>query len=125
MQILGRSEKFKFQLKFLIYLITHSSTAGLNSASDTPETSSEILDDVLKQLDKLSPEKRKKVLDRLNAANLIALKTQTKQISPSTTETQKISTEGSQDEVEILDMHEPKMGSYKKKRSKLNLLKIY
>lgn len=107
-----------------------SSTAGLNSAPNVPETSSEILDDVLKQLDKLSPQSRKKVLDRLTTANLIGAdlktQTQTKQTSPSTTEAhRKNPTDGSQDEVEILDLHEPKMGSYKKKRSKLNLFKIY
>lgn len=93
----------------------------MNSISNTPETSSEILDDVLKQLDKLSLEKRKKVLDRLIAANLIGsdLKTQTKPTSASTTEAhRKKSTEGFQDEIEILNLREPKMGSYKNKRSK-------
>lgn len=73
-------------------------------------------------MDKLSPEKRKKVLDRLTAANVIGadLKLQTKQIAASTTETHRAKpTEASQDEVEILDLHNPKMGIYKKKRSKL------
>lgn len=91
----------------------------------TNETSSEILEDVLKQLDKLSPGKRKKVLDRLTAANVIGaeLKTQTKQITTSTTETHRTKpTEASQDEVEILDLHNPKMGIYKKKRSKFFLV---
>lgn len=99
--------------------------AELNSASNIPETSSEILDDVLKQLDKLSPENRKKVLDRLTTANLIGSnsKAQAKQTVASTTEAHREkSTDDSQDEVEILDLHKPKMGSYRKKRSKLNLL---
>lgn len=103
------------------YSIDYNSEAATN----TLETSSEILDDILKQLDKLSPEKRKKVLDRLTAANVIGadLKSQTKQTAASTTETHRTKpTEASQDEVEILDLHNPKMGIYKKKRSKLALL---
>lgn len=73
-------------------------------------------------MDKLSPEKRKKVLDRLTEANVISADLKTKQ---STTETQrKQPTKNSQDEVEILDMHNPKMGIYKKKRSKLLLFLV-
>lgn len=86
---------------------------------NTPETSSEILDDVLKQLDKLSPEKRKKILDRLIAASLIDSdsKTTTERINSSTrmAYTEK-TTEMSQDEVKILDLHKPKMSVHHKKR---------
>lgn len=111
------------QSKFQFYLDQHSSLAGLKL--NAPETSSEILDDVLKQLDKLSPEMRKKVLDRLTAANVLSsdLKTHTKLKNEATTETHGTKpTEASLDEVEILDLHHPKMGIYKMKRSKFALL---
>lgn len=73
------------------------------------------------QLDKLGSDKRKKVLDRLIAANVIdsELKMREKPTSTSPTKVSgRKSTEATQDEVEILDLHEPKMGAYKKKRSK-------
>lgn len=93
----------------------------MNVAPNPPETSSEILDDVLKQLDKLSPDKRQKVLDRLNAANLIGsdLKTPAKQMSVSTTvaRTEK-TTEIAHDEADVSDLHTPKMSTPNNKRGK-------
>lgn len=90
--------------------IDNKRTDGLDGGTNTLETSSEILEDVLKQLDKLSPDKRKKVLDRLTVANLISsdLMTPTNQTNTSTTVVHdKISTGNATDEVEILDLHKP------------------
>lgn len=123
-----------------IYLISFSfricltSTVALNEDDDkvvksenTPETSSEILDDVLKQLDKLSISKRKQILKKLSVSNLITdlnveNTEKTTNISPKLKPMSKTKhspeIEPIQDEVEILDLHEPKMGTYKRKRSK-------
>lgn len=97
---------------------------------NTPETSSEILEDVLKQLDKLGSDKRKQILNKLAASNLITdpdLKNQVQEFAASqkstgakgkSTASITTTTEPIQDEVEILDLHEPKLGTYKRKRSK-------
>lgn len=92
-------------------------------------TSSEILADVLEQLEKLGTEKRNIVLNKLKAANLIAntddIQTNEKKQSSASPksavkphEQQASDADQIQDEVEILDMDEPKMGIYKRKRSK-------
>lgn len=86
-------------------------TDNSDAERNTPETSSEMLDDVLKQLDKLGPEKRKKVLDRLTAANLIdTTQTQTEQSNASIKVVYgEKSAKIAQDKVEILDLHSPEM----------------
>lgn len=96
------------------------------------ETSSEILADVLEQLKKLGTEKRNIVLNRLKAANLIAnadgiqTNDQKHSTSPKSAgkphEQKALDAEQIQDEVEILEMDEPKMGTYKRKRSKIELI---
>lgn len=84
------------------------------------ETSNEILEDVLKQLDKLGTEKRNQILKKLRGsiANKDNKDDQQESTSP---KSQKLTTnknsESDQDEVEILDLNEPKMGTYKRKRS--------
>lgn len=95
--------------------------ADSNATPDSREKSSEILDDVLKQLDKLSPAKKRKVLERLTAANLIDsdLKAPTKQPSTSTAEVySKKPFRKSQNEAEIPDLREPITDTHKRKRSK-------
>lgn len=88
-------------------------------------TSSEILEDVLKQLDKLGTDKRNRILKKLKGS--LALQgTDVEETTERSTmpklekfvSTEKVTdTESIQDEVEMLDLHEPKMGSYKRKRS--------
>lgn len=97
-----------------------------NGKKNAAETSNEILDDVLRQLDKLSTDKRKQILNKLAVSNLIAdsdIKnldkiTSTTPKSKVTSAKQSREAESIQDEVEILDLHEPKLGTYKRKRSK-------
>lgn len=105
--------------------MNEEATKGANEKVNPAETSNEILEDVLKQLDKLGSDKRKKILKKLAASNIItdpdiqkseeAMSTSPK---PKTVDAKK--SHEIQDEVEILDLHEPKMGTYKRKRSKLN-----
>lgn len=94
-------------------------------------TSSEILADVLEQIGKLGTEKRNIVLNKLKAANLIEnnddIQTDGQKHSSASSksagkphEQQASDAEEIQDEVEILDMDEPKMGIYKRKRSKFS-----
>lgn len=114
-------------------------TVALNKEEDdeigkktAAETSSEILEDVLRQLDKLGSEKRKHILNKLAVSNVIAdsddknldkIRSTTPRV---TSAKQSRETESIQDEVEILDLHEPKLGTYKRKRSKFtsNTLRI-
>lgn len=101
----------------------------MNDEENTNATSSEILAEVLKQLEKLGSEKRNQILKRLkgsllltDAANVDGT-TSEKVMSATTLKTVKVAantmldTELIQDEVEMLDLHEPKMGTYKRKRS--------
>lgn len=105
-------------------MLDNYSSLADSHPTNIPETSSEILDDVLKQLEKLSPEKKKKVLDRLTAANVIGSDSKL-QNAPTTETHEKRPTEASQDEVEILNLHNPKMGIYKMKRSKRPILRLF
>lgn len=98
-----------------------------NENEHSKETSSEILADVLKQLKKLGTAKRNIVLDKLKAADLIGNDIddgyrKPSSSSPKMTDTHKertaLDAETIQDEVEILDLDEPKMGTYQRKRSK-------
>lgn len=91
------------------------------------ETSSEILADVLKQLKKLGTDKRTIVLNKLKATDLIGNDIDDDYREPSSSspkmadtlnERTDLDSETIQDEVEILDMDEPKMGTYQRKRSK-------
>lgn len=91
------------------------------------ETSSEILADVLKQLKKLGTDKRNIVLNKLKATDLIGNDIDDDYRKPSSSspkmadtlnERTDLDSETIQDEVEILDMDEPKMGTYQRKRSK-------
>lgn len=97
------------------------------------ETSNEILEDVLKQLDKLGTEKRKQILKKLVSSNIIeelemdkSEKILDASSEPTIVDANKSqATESIQDEVEILDLHEPKMGTYKRKRSKIETKTLY
>lgn len=89
-------------------------------------TSSEILEDVLKQLDKLGTEKRNQILKKLkgSVAHQNDDEATDQHVSSASPKSQKASvtkkptdSETVQDEVEILDLNEPKMGTYKRKRS--------
>lgn len=97
-------------------------------------TSSEILEDVLKQLDKLGSEKRNQILKKLkgslptkdvnNADDTVSgsAASSTTPKSDNVISTTRQDTESIQDEVEMLDLHEPKLGTYKRKRSESSLL---
>lgn len=101
-----------------------SSDEGGSSEGHANATSSEILADVLEQLKKLGPEKRNIVLDKLKVDGLIKhsdggqkqSSTSIKSTVASHVEKQ-LESEDNQGEVEILDLDEPKMGTYKRKRS--------
>lgn len=110
-------------MNFLIRIVAESDDENEHSK----ETSSEILADVLKQLKKLGTEKRNIVLDKLKAADLIGNDIEDDyrkppSSSPKMTDTlnERIDLDAGtiQDEVEILDLDEPKMGTYQRKRSK-------
>lgn len=102
------------------------SVVSINDEENVNATSSEILEDVLKQLNKLGTEKRNQILKKLKSS---VADTSDKEVANQkdtnpTSKTQKLSdikkatdTESVQDEVEILDLHEPKLGTYKRKRS--------
>ncbi|XP_031641099.1 uncharacterized protein LOC116352550 [Contarinia nasturtii] len=83
-------------------------------------TSDEILEDLLKQLDKLGQVKRNRILQRLKGP--VPNNDDVKETNTAPT-LEKVPTvkptsdaEPIQDEVEILEMHEPKLGTYKRKR---------
>lgn len=91
---------------------------SINDEENANATSSEILEDVLKQLDKLGTEKRNQVLKKLKGS--VAHKNDDEATDKSQKATKKSTdSETVQDEVEILDLNEPKMGTYKRKRSEL------
>lgn len=82
--------------------------------------SSEILDDVLKRLDKLGLDKRKKVLDRLIAANVFdsePKKNRKQTIPPATKFDSEKSSQATTNEAAILNWHESKGGTYERERS--------
>lgn len=101
----------------------------VNDEENVNATSSEILADVLKQLDKLNSEKRNQILKRLKGslqltdAATVGGMTSEKAVSTTTLKSLKVTSsakpeaESIQDEVEMLDLHEPKLGTYKRKRS--------
>lgn len=83
-------------------------------------TSSEILEDVLKRLSQLDNNKRNKILNVLNeqSKNTKTNERMQSSLEPSGTKKPRNGDASAQDEVEILDMKEEKMGTYKRKRSK-------
>lgn len=98
------------------------SVVPMNDEENANATSSEILDEVLKQLDKLGAEKRSKILKKLNGSSNEKVR-QKSSISPKSEKLaasiKKSADTDSQDEVEVLDFDEPKLGTYKRKRSKI------
>lgn len=107
---------------FLLWLMLGTCSVISEIQEKVNETSSEILEDVLRQVDKLGPEKRKQILKKLIASNLIS--DSNDNVTKAPNKSQQIvknpeEGESVQDEVEILDLNEPKMGTYKRKRSKL------
>lgn len=88
-----------------------SSSSSSSSSSDSKKsgernaTSTEVFDDMVKKLKSLNSEKRRKIMDMLSGEN--RREQQKKSPQPADDE----------DEVEILDISEPKMGIYKRKRS--------
>lgn len=94
------------------------SSVAAKEEENTNATSDEILEDVMKQLDKLGPKKRNRILQRLKGTTN-QLETNTAPTSAKLTMAKPTSNaESIQDEVEILELHEPKLGTYKRKRSK-------
>lgn len=96
-----------------------SSVVKVDSSSSSesgPKTSDEIMDDVLKQLKKLNADKKQQILDILKNPSAVeaanANTSKNKRKGPKNKATSSL-----EDEVEILDMSEPKMGTYKRKRS--------
>lgn len=102
------------------------SVVPMNDEENSNATSSEIFEEVLKQLDKLGAEKRSKILKKLNGSSNEKVRQKS---SPSpksekfTAAIKKPADTESQDEVEVLDFDEPKLGTYKRKRSKILLEK--
>lgn len=101
---------------FVFSVVTNDSDES--SSKNENATSTEILDSVLKQLHKLNSEKRRRILDILkdddeNTKKVKHPKVFKEKKAKGTSDEKSI-----EDEVEILDMNEPKMGTYKRKRSK-------
>lgn len=99
--------------------------------SNPNATSSEIVEDVLSRLNRLDAEKRDRILNALNKQRETTeisdkLKTagETNSKIPAT-KRPKNGDSSAQDEVEILDLNERKMGTYKRKRSKFAIQPIY
>lgn len=88
-----------------------------SSSESKSKTSDEIMDNVLKQLKKLDAGKKRRILDILknrptgDDTNLNLDKNARKKA------TKNKASSSLEDEVEILDMSEQKMGTYKRKRS--------
>lgn len=91
--------------------------SGDSSSESKPETSDEIMNDVLKQLKKLDAGKRRQILDILR--NRSTGEDAHSNTDKNTRKKVPRNKAGSslEDEVEILDMSEQKMGIYKRKRS--------
>lgn len=112
------------KLTFLILL--NFRVVSINDEENANATSSEILEDVLKQLDKLGTDKRNQILKKLKAsvAHNKDSEATDQYVSSTSPKSEKVGattkstdSETVQDEVEILDLNEPKMGTYKRKRS--------
>lgn len=111
---------------FFFFFFSKFSAILMNDEENVNATSSEILQDVLKQLDKLGTEKRNQILKKLKSS--VANKNDEEEIDQQVSSTsEKLQSsivskktsnlESVQDEVEMLDLNEPKMGTYKRKRS--------
>lgn len=85
-------------------------------------TSSEIMDDVLKQLNKLGIERRNRILNMFKKEETTESGAHKSRPVPKPSNVpgskETILDASIEDEVEILDLNEPKMGKYKRKRSK-------
>lgn len=82
-----------------------------NDKEEKNSTSQELLDEVLRKLDLLDADKRSRILEILKRQHAPANQTGSKGIEDMKAD------QGVDDEVEILDMDEPKLGKYKRKRS--------
>lgn len=94
-------------------------------------TSNEILEDVLKQLGKLGSDKRNRILKKLKGSIGQAVNVEdttepsiSKKSEKLVSTTKPTDTESIQDEVEMLDLNEPKLGTYKRKRSMYQKIKV-
>lgn len=83
-----------------------------SSVESKPKTSTEIMDDILKQLKMLDADKKRQIWNVLMEDSKPIYKTNTSSILPEIKVSSSI-----EDEVEILDLSERKMGTYKRKRS--------
>lgn len=85
-----------------------------NDKEEKNSTSQELLDEVLRKLDLLDADKRSRILEILKRQHAPANQTGSKGAGIEDMKPD----QGVDDEVEILDMDEPKLGKYKRKRSR-------